>query len=51
MDMNEQLHSYEKAAIRDYKIEKTSKMPSFKESLTGEQLNDLIAYLASLRPE
>jgi cytochrome c oxidase cbb3-type subunit 3 len=51
MDMNEKLHSYEKAGIKDYKVEKTSKMPSYKESLTGEQLNDLVAYLASLRPE
>ena len=51
MDMNEKLHSYEKAAIKDYKVEKTSRMPSYKESLTGEQLNDLVAYLASLGPE
>ena len=51
MDMNEHLHSYEKAAIKEYKVEKNSKMPSYKESLTGEQLNDLVAYLASLRPE
>jgi putative heme-binding domain-containing protein len=51
MDMNEQLHSYEKTAIRDYKVEKTSKMPAYRELLTGEQLGDLIAYLASLRPE
>ena len=51
MDMNQQLHSYEKAAINDYKVEKISKMPSYKESLTAEPLNDLVAYLASLRPE
>jgi cytochrome c oxidase cbb3-type subunit III len=51
MDMNEQVRSYEKAAIKEYKVEKTSKMPSYKESLTGEQLNDLVTYLASLRPE
>jgi putative heme-binding domain-containing protein len=51
MDMNQQLHSYEKAALRDYKVEKVSKMPSFKDSLTGEPLDDLVAYLASLRPE
>src|SRR5579863_2125138 len=51
MDMNEQLHSYDKAAIKEYKVEKTSKMPSYKESLTGEQLDDLVAYLTSLRPE
>jgi len=51
MDMNQQLHSYEKAVVKQYKVEKTSKMPSYKESLTTEQLNDLVAYLASLRPE
>ncbi len=51
MDMNEQLHSYEKPSIKEYKVEKNSKMPSYRESLTGEQINDLIAYLASLRPE
>jgi putative heme-binding domain-containing protein len=51
MDMDEKLHSYEKAALREYKVAKTSKMPSYKDSLTGEQLNDLVAYLASLRPE
>ena len=51
MDMNEQLRSYEKAALKDYKIEKTSKMKSYRDSLTGEELNDLVAYLASLRPE
>jgi putative heme-binding domain-containing protein len=51
MDMNQQLHSYEKAALHDYKVEKVSKMPSYKDSLTGEPLDDLVAYLASLRPE
>jgi putative heme-binding domain-containing protein len=51
MDMNEQLHSYDKSAVKDYKVEKISKMPSFRDSLTGEQLNDLVAYLSSLRPE
>ena len=51
MDMNEQLHSYEKAAIKEYKVENISKMPPYKESLTGEQIDDLVAYLASLRPE
>ncbi len=51
MDLNQQLHSYEKAALHDYKVEKVSKMPSYKDSLTSEPLNDLVAYLASLRPE
>jgi len=51
MDLNQQLHSYQKAALHDYKVEKVSKMPSYKDSLTSEPLNDLVAYLASLRPE
>jgi putative heme-binding domain-containing protein len=51
MDMSEQLHSYDKAAVKDYKVEKISKMPLFRDSLTGEQLDDLVAYLWSLRPE
>ena len=51
MDMNQQLHSYEKAALHDYTVEKVSKMPSYKDSLAGEPLDDLVAYLASLRPE
>ena len=51
MDMKQQLHSYEKSALHDYKVEKASKMPSYKDSLAGEPLNDLVAYLASLRPE
>ena len=49
MDMTEQLHSYEKAALKDYKVEKASKMPSYRDSLPGDQVNDLVAYLASLR--
>ena len=51
MDMNEKLHSYNKAAIKDYRVEKISKMPSYRDSLTEDQLQDLLAYLASLRPE
>ncbi len=51
MDMNQQLHSYEKAALHGYKIEKLSKMPPYKDSIADEPLNDLVAYLASLRPE
>ena len=51
MDMGEQLHSYDKAALKDYKVEKISKMPSYRDSLTGEQVGDLVAYLSSLRPD
>jgi putative heme-binding domain-containing protein len=51
MDMNEQLHSVAKADLAQYTIEKTSKMPSYRESLKDNELNDLIAYLWSLRPK
>lgn len=51
MDMNEELHSYEKSAIKDYKVQKISKMPSYRDSLNAEQVADLVTYLASLRPE
>src|ERR1700682_3135141 len=42
MDMHEQLHSYDKAALQNYKVEKISKMPAYRDSLTGEQVNDLV---------
>lgn len=50
MDLREQLHSYEKVALQNYKVEKVSKMPSYRDSLTNEQVNDLVQYLSSLRP-
>jgi len=51
MDMNEQLRSYERAALKELKIEKTSRMPAYGNLLSTEELNDLVAYLWSLRPE
>lgn len=49
MDMREQLHSLVKADLRDYKVEKVSMMPSYKDKLTGADTDDLVAFLASLR--
>ena len=51
MDMNEQHRSYERAALKELKIEKTSKMPAYGNLLSTEELNDLVAYLWLLRPE
>jgi hypothetical protein len=31
-------------------VEKVSRMPSFKASISGSDLDDLVAYLVSLRP-
>jgi putative heme-binding domain-containing protein len=51
MDMNQQLRCYDKSRLKDYQVVKISKMPSYRDSLNSEQLNDLTAYLSSLRPE
>jgi len=51
MDMNERLHSVSKSAIKGYKVEKTSRMPSFKDSLNNSDLEQLVGYLSSLRPK
>lgn len=50
IDMSERLHSLNKADLGQYKVDKVSKMPSFKASITGNDLEDLVAYLSSLRP-
>lgn len=50
MDMNAQLHSVDKSSIRNLTIDKHSAMPSYKDKLTDEQLNDLVAWLWTLRP-
>lgn len=50
MDMNQQLHSLAKSDLTQYKIEKVSKMPSYRDSLQSNELSDLVAYLWSLRP-
>jgi len=51
MDMNERLHSVSKSAIKGYKVEKTSRMPSLKDSLSTSELEQLVTYLSSLRPK
>ncbi|MDQ6666392.1 MAG: c-type cytochrome [Acidobacteriota bacterium] len=49
IDFGEQLHSIPKARFASYKLDKVSKMPAYKGKLTGKELNDITAYLASLR--
>jgi putative heme-binding domain-containing protein len=51
LDMRGNLRSYDKAAVNGYKVDKRSAMPSYRSSLTTDQLNDLVEYLWSLRPE
>jgi putative heme-binding domain-containing protein len=50
MDTTERLQSLEKAGLTRYRVEKVSRMPSFKASISGSDLDDLVAYLVSLRP-
>jgi len=50
MDMSEKLHSMSKAETRAYKVEKVSRMPSYKGKLSETELDQLVAYLSSLRP-
>jgi len=49
IDMEGKLHSVAKSDLKEFHTEKTSKMPSYKDKLTPPQVDDLVAYLSSLR--
>ena|SRR5438552_3478804 len=49
LDMQEQLHSFAKTELTDYRVEKVSKMPTYRNAFTSEELEDLVSYLGSLR--
>jgi putative heme-binding domain-containing protein len=49
MDDRERLHSLQKADLREYTILKTSPMPSYKDTLSAEELADLLGFLLSLK--
>ena len=38
-----------KAELREWSVGMTSPMPSYKDTLTSEELADLLAYLVSLK--
>ena len=44
------LYSLEKASLESFKIDRVSKMPSYKDKLSDDELTPLVAYLSSLRP-
>jgi cytochrome c551 len=49
-DVNGKFHSFQKNDLREFKKEPgKSVMPSFKDKLSDTQINDLVAYLASLK--
>jgi putative heme-binding domain-containing protein len=47
----EQLLTVQKADLKEFTIQKTASMPSFKDKLDPQQLADVVAYLASLRAQ
>lgn len=49
IDDRERLHSLAKADLREFTISKTSLMPSYKGTLSPEELADLLGYLLSLK--
>jgi putative heme-binding domain-containing protein len=49
MDDRERLHSVRKDDLREFTIVKASPMPSYKDTLTSEELSDLLGYLLSLK--
>jgi cytochrome c oxidase cbb3-type subunit III len=51
LDRAARLQSYEKASVKNYAIDKRSTMPSYRDKLSSQQLDDLVAYLWSQRPQ
>ena len=51
IDKNERLWSFSKETIRSFKRIEDSTMPSVEQTLTVEEIDDLVAYLVSLRKE
>ena len=49
IDSEERLVSLAKADLREYAVVKTSPMPSYKATLGSEELDDVVAYLRSLK--
>lgn len=49
IDERENLRSLSKADLKEYTVVKTSPMPSYKDTLTSEEMADLLAYLLSLK--
>jgi putative heme-binding domain-containing protein len=49
IDDRERFHSLVKADLREYTISKTSPMPSYRSTLSGEEIADVLAYLLSLK--
>jgi putative heme-binding domain-containing protein len=49
LDAKEQLVSFSKAGLREYGLVRTSPMPSYRDRLTPQEIDDLVGYLVTLR--
>jgi putative heme-binding domain-containing protein len=49
VDADEQLVSLTKSDLREYTVARTSAMPSYKDKLTAAELDDVVAYLHTLK--
>jgi cytochrome c oxidase cbb3-type subunit III len=49
IDSQEKLLSLDKSSLREYTVLKTSSMPSYKDKLTASELDDVVAYLRTLK--
>jgi putative heme-binding domain-containing protein len=50
IDKNERLVSFTKSDLKDYGFETKSPMPSFKDKLSSSEIQDVVAYLWTLKP-
>jgi cytochrome c oxidase cbb3-type subunit III len=51
LDLNEELHSLAKQDLKRLVVDRKSRMPAYGQSLSGSELDDLVAYLYSLERE
>jgi cytochrome c oxidase cbb3-type subunit 3 len=49
IDSQEKLRTFVIADLRDYSVLKTSRMPSYKDKLSRQELADMVSYLVSLK--
>jgi putative heme-binding domain-containing protein len=49
LDLSKGLHSVPKQGLKAYMVDSHSSMPSYKDQLNSEQLDDLVSYLCSLK--
>jgi putative heme-binding domain-containing protein len=50
-DFSDRMHSFWKQDLTDVKVERRTPMPSYQSKVSGSEIEDLIAYLISLRGE